>query len=576
MNLYQPTITGSLSVSGSINISGSITIAGGGTISGTASYATNAELLDGLDSTVFTLTSSFAAFTASQNILNGTYATTGSNTFKNPQTINSNLTVTGSITAQTLIVSTINATQSYSSGSNIFGNASSNTQTFTGSMYVTGAFYVTTGSVGIGTISPTNPLHILSNTVSQLNVAALSGNTNAQINLEPTGTGIALIGPANSVDFAFRTNATTRMTIGSTGKVGISTSVAGDVLLNVVNGSSTGYGMNISAASSSSNYALRVETYNGASSLFYVRGDGNVGIGTTSPTELLQLSKATYPFIKLTETTANTSGQFGYDSPTAEWRLRTLTSTPLTFGTNDTERMRILATGGVMIPSDVSGTSGYRINYTSADAGSRSWKIANDNLAYGDFYIGQSTTQSGSSYSVKLYINAAGNVLIGTTTDSGYKLRVSYNGSVTSLGVSASDGGVYLYTLGTGLVYSNGGVFTSTNPSDSRLKNNIQDISYGLKDILKLRPVSYNWVNDNINQGLQYGFIAQEVQDVMPDLVKEFTTKDGEDDVIRLGLEKEGIYATLVKAIQEMNTKSEEQQATITSLQEQITELKNK
>jgi hypothetical protein len=42
MNLYQPTITGSLSVSGSVNISGSITIAGGGTISGTASIATTA------------------------------------------------------------------------------------------------------------------------------------------------------------------------------------------------------------------------------------------------------------------------------------------------------------------------------------------------------------------------------------------------------------------------------------------------------------------------------------------------------------------------------------------------------
>jgi len=42
MNLYQPTITGSLSVSGSVNISGSISIAGGGTISGTASIATTA------------------------------------------------------------------------------------------------------------------------------------------------------------------------------------------------------------------------------------------------------------------------------------------------------------------------------------------------------------------------------------------------------------------------------------------------------------------------------------------------------------------------------------------------------
>ena len=96
MNLYQPTITGSLSVSGSINISGSINVVGGGgTITGTASYATNAELLDGLDSTVFTLTSSFTAFTASQNILNGTYATTSSNTFRGSQYISSSFTPIG-------------------------------------------------------------------------------------------------------------------------------------------------------------------------------------------------------------------------------------------------------------------------------------------------------------------------------------------------------------------------------------------------------------------------------------------------------------------------------------------------
>ena len=70
----------------SVSSSGAITTTGN--VAGTASYASNAELLDGLDSTVFTLTSSFAAqtasftaFTASQNILNGKYATTGSNTF---------------------------------------------------------------------------------------------------------------------------------------------------------------------------------------------------------------------------------------------------------------------------------------------------------------------------------------------------------------------------------------------------------------------------------------------------------------------------------------------------------------
>jgi hypothetical protein len=80
---------------------------------------------------------------------------------------------------------------------------------------------VLSGNVGIGTASPTNPLHIVSNTLSQLNIQALSGNTNAQINLEPSGTGIALIGPANNVDLAFRTNASIKLRLDKDGNLGL-------------------------------------------------------------------------------------------------------------------------------------------------------------------------------------------------------------------------------------------------------------------------------------------------------------------------------------------------------------------
>ena len=254
MQLYQPTITGSLSVSGSINISGSINVVGGGgTITGTASYATNADLLDGLDSTVFTLTSSFAAqtasftaftssvntftasinsfsasvlsYTSSLNAKTSSFATTGSNTFEGIQTINSNLTVTGSITAQTLIVSTINATQSYSSGSNIFGNASSNTQTFTGSVLVS-------GSVLIGNNSPagterfgvtrddgvTDGLHI----IADFN---RSGSLSAELILGYYASGSAVTGPvvyaANSQPLLFGAGSVERMRLDANGNLSL-------------------------------------------------------------------------------------------------------------------------------------------------------------------------------------------------------------------------------------------------------------------------------------------------------------------------------------------------------------------
>jgi hypothetical protein len=97
--------------------------------------------------------------------------------------------------------------------------------------------------------------------------------------------------------------------------------------------------------------------------------------------------------------------------------------------------------------------------------------------------------------------------------------------------------------LGTGTVYSNNGFLTNTNPSDLNLKTNVAPINYGLDEILKLNPVCFDWKDDKINQGKQYGFIAQEVQKIMPDLIKE-----GE----YLGLDKEAIFTTLVKAIQEL------------------------
>jgi len=122
MNLYQPTITGSLSISGSVNISGSITIAGGGTISGTASIATTA------------LTASSA----------------------------DNFLVRNTLTAQTLVVQTITSSVDFVTGSTRFGSLLSNTHVFSGSvsMNPNGLFVSGSGRVGVGTTDPLYKLHV--------------------------------------------------------------------------------------------------------------------------------------------------------------------------------------------------------------------------------------------------------------------------------------------------------------------------------------------------------------------------------------------------------------------------------
>jgi hypothetical protein len=143
------------------------------------------------------------------------------------------------------------------------------------------------------------------------------------------------------------------------------------------------------------------------------------------------------------------------------------------------------------------------------------------------------------------------------------------SGEYTQAIVIASNNTVKINNLGTGTVYSNGGVLTNTNPSDKNLKENITDLSFGLNEILKLRPVSFDWKNNLKNQSTQYGFIAQEVQKILPQLVNEFDSFEDEQTEIsikRLGLDKDAIFVSLVKAIQELTQKVNDQQQTINSL----------
>jgi hypothetical protein len=230
--------------------------------------------------------------------------------------------------------------------------------------------------------------------------------------------------------------------------------------------------------------------------------------------------------------------------------FRLLSSNDIDFVVGGTQRLLISAsTGAATFSSSVRASS-----LTTATNSGSSINITTN---------GQSG-DSGSPLATELTFkgfngNNNGRILVNDVSNSaqvGNMQFFTYNGGQVSCMTLTQQGNVFCNSLGTGLVYSNGGVLTSTNPSDERLKDNITDISWGLSDILKLRPVSYNWKNDEINQGVQFGFIAQEVQEVMPEAIKEFG-----DDVKYLGLEKDAIYATLVKAIQELEARIKDLEA---------------
>jgi hypothetical protein len=153
----------------------------------------------------------------------------------------------------------------------------------------------------------------------------------------------------------------------------------------------------------------------------------------------------------------------------------------------------------------------------------------------------------------KLRINADGNVGIGTMTP-GVPLDV--NGSV-----AINTYGTYFHinqaitsattTFGVSIRASNdimaGGAFVST--SDKRVKENIKELHHSLDLINKLRPVSYNKI-DKVKYGnkLNYGFIAQEVEELIPNAVN---TGTGEIPVLKpfesVAFEEGVSYTLLVK-----------------------------
>jgi len=114
------------------------------------------------------------------------------------------------------------------------------------------------------------------------------------------------------------------------------------------------------------------------------------------------------------------------------------------------------------------------------------------------------------------------------------------------------------------------------NASDIRLKQNITTITNGLDKISALNPVKFNWVDgfEPSEDGKDMlGFIAQEVQDIIPEAVENFG-KEGnivEIDNLKvtnpLRVNEKFIIPVLVKAIQELKTQNDALQSRIETLE---------
>jgi len=117
--------------------------------------------------------------------------------------------------------------------------------------------------------------------------------------------------------------------------------------------------------------------------------------------------------------------------------------------------------------------------------------------------------------------------------------------------------------------------------SDESLKTDVQEITDPMEIIRQLRPTTYQFLTDqnpylNLPTGLQRGFIAQEVENVLPDVVHDvhitpvldIETNEvlAEERVIK-GINYTSIIPVVVAAMQEQDTRIAEQDAQLADAQ---------
>jgi hypothetical protein len=235
----------------------------------------------------------------------------------------------------------------------------------------------------------------------------------------------------------------------------------------------------------------------------------------------------------------------------------TIDATAIGATTPDTGAFTTLSATGVTTVQ--AGTAAAPAITTSGDTNTGIFFPAVDTIAF---------TEGGAE---AMRINSSGSVLVNTTSNvpAGAKLFAVGNGVGIAVGygtgsseyrhlyMNSGDGTLYFFNDTNYASLSAAGAWT--NASDARLKKNIVDIKYGLSDVLKAKPRSYQMNSVN---GEFVGFIAQELKEVIPEVVSGDPEK-------QLGVDYGSLVAVAFKAIQE-------QQALITSLTARIVELESK
>ena len=425
-------------------------------------------------------------------------------------------------------------------------------------------------SVGIGTTSPVQKLHINNSTASSASYAKFSNAQTGTTTADGFDVGVntgadAVIWQRENSNLLFATNNTERIRINSAGNVGIGTTspavqlelgdntadeklrltgaASGKPLMTFYNTTtkigqiaSSSVGITVTSLGSGN-----MSFENGGNTRLVIENGGNVGIGTTSPGYKLDVRKNQAGYTYIASDNANTAA------------------------------------------------SGTGSGFAMTEAGTVAWYLRNERDGTGKFNIGNSAN--------RLTIDSTGNVGIGTTGPSS-KLHVkdtSLSGTLAYFEASASAQGttnvrVDCLQYGTGIAFFRDGslgggacsfrndsgtqvgsinIGTSSTlystSSDYRLKENLTLITDGIDRLKQLKPKRFNFIGET---QIVDGFVAHEAKEVVPESVtgeKDEVLPNG--DPVYQGIDQAKIVPLLTAALQEAVAKIEDLENRIKTLE---------
>lgn len=445
------------------------------------------------------------------------------------------------------------------------------------------------GKIGVGMTSPSAQLEVQNSTAS----ATEKVGTFSLVNATGAGANVGLRGYATGSTLSnYGVNANAYGNSGT--KYGV---------YSAATGTGTNYAGYFSASGGTTNYAIVVPS-----------GGGNVGIGT-SPSFPLDVRTSTEDrvgyFFNSTNTTNNTFGIYAGAHGTGSGEKRG-GSFEAVNGTGTNIGVRGMASGGAVNWAGYFDVGNVFISENLGIGVSPSYKLhVEDNTTNNVALFTNTTTTGGVGIRGDVSLNNAtsaatrtgvyGTAWYGTGVNRGGYFY-GYGGT-TAYGIYAQVGGGTVNYAGYftgGDVYINGqlGVNNSTPTyaidlqnnatvslgsgraygwaiySDKRLKDNLQDIPYGINTIMEMKPLMYMQHNSSIDSlgihiskesQINIGFLAQDLFEIVPQVVSK--PEDESKDFWSVDYSK--LIPVLTKAIQE-------QQAQIEELKREIGILKNK